>query len=1044
MLVILSHGSFVLAADLRWKNGESLPGEVISATTDQLTWTSPTFAEPLTLDLRALQRVEFAGKDSTTEEPFSIRLSDGSRLYGKITDMDDSTLSVTSAHHGGMRLQRAAVVSVQRLQADSLVYAGPTSPADWEEQGDPRLGGNNPTVPLWRSVATGRLVHVGWNHTVSLPLDLPERVEMRFTLSSSVRPEFKLDLQAAEKQRLVIETWDDEVVLQGREFASAQKLAETERSVTLTAFWDRKAGRCALYGAQGMKLAETQLAPAVAATPDGGAPAAKPGIGGIIGGLAGLFRQAVQNGIANPMVNRPDMSQDSTVVGLNLLNKGPDLTLDSLRIREWDGRLPEKISTKRPCVEMLDGRVLDLAKGTALKWDDVLAVEFDTPPAAAPAPTGTELWFTDGTWITGRWLGIEKRTVKMQCAFASAPIALQMAGLHRIELRLSVPEKAVKESALAKLDMLTVGGRSLHGTLEAAGGPVPRWLAVGAARSVALKSAASIEITRALPGDAPRPEALFYLRTGDVVPGTLRSLDSALVDIDSQVTDLRQIPADQLHGIQFANAALAMNGFDDPGWQRTRGGESTAKRSGNAVDLQPGGSWGHPSFCQVGEMKFDVVCQGYTSLRLRLFSNGVDMASRCTNIVFYISGSQVTFGLERGDGQMDQQSRMSMNGRATNIGLKLSDEAVEVLINGALMRKFTGGELTRSGLGFVVEPCNLWGNGEQPVKISAFKASITPGSIAAPAVDAKAREHALMVPRFRKEDPPRHVLLAANGDLLRGVIEAATARHFSIRSGLETLQVPRDRVTAAVWLTKLDADPKEPVRDVTKDATHWLLLSSGARLALKVTAFEKDALLGHSALLGDCRVPLTQLASLRSTAPVPSAAMLALRSWQLRAAPEPVLPESGGQSSPLLDKEAKGFTLPLLGGGDFDLSKEKGKVIVLDFWATWCGPCIKSLPEMIATMSELDPQKVRFIGVNQAESAEQVKKFIETRGWRLTVALDAQQRVGQQFGVEGIPHTVVIGPDGKIAWVKTGYEPEGAQQLKEAVNKLIGTGNSKP
>jgi len=462
------------------------------------------------------------------------------------------------------------------------------------------------------------------------------------------------------------------------------------------------------------------------------------------------------------------------------------------------------------------------------------------------------------------------------------------------------------------------------------------------------------------------------------------------------------------------------------------------------VDLQPGGSWGHPSFCQVGEMKFDVVCQGYTSLRLRLFSNGVDMASRCTNIVFYISGSQVTFGLERGDGQMDQQSRMSMNGRATNIGLKLSDEAVEVLINGALMRKFTGGELTRSGLGFVVEPCNLWGNGEQPVKISAFKASITPGSIAAPAVDAKAREHALMVPRFRKEDPPRHVLLAANGDLLRGVIEAATARHFSIRSGLETLQVPRDRVTAAVWLTKLDADPKEPVRDVTKDATHWLLLSSGARLALKVTAFEKDALLGHSALLGDCRVPLTQLASLRSTAPVPSAAMLALRSWQLRAAPEPVLPESGGQSSPLLDKEAKGFTLPLLGGGDFDLSKEKGKVIVLDFWATWCGPCIKSLPEMIATMSELDPQKVRFIGVNQAESAEQVKKFIETRGWRLTVALDAQQRVGQQFGVEGIPHTVVIGPDGKIAWVKTGYEPEGAQQLKEAVNKLIGTGNSKP
>ena len=89
-------------------------------------------------------------------------------------------------------------------------------------------------------------------------------------------------------------------------------------------------------------------------------------------------------------------------------------------------------------------------------------------------------------------------------------------------------------------------------------------------------------------------------------------------------------------------------------------------------------------------------------------------------------------------------------------------------------------------------------------------------------------------------------------------------------------------------------------------------------------------------------------------------------------------------------------------------------------------------------MAVFDPRKVRFIGVNQAEAKEAVKTFLETRGWKFEVALDANQRIGQSFGVEGIPHTVVIGPDGKVAYVKTGYEPEGANKIAATVKKLLG------
>jgi peroxiredoxin len=171
--------------------------------------------------------------------------------------------------------------------------------------------------------------------------------------------------------------------------------------------------------------------------------------------------------------------------------------------------------------------------------------------------------------------------------------------------------------------------------------------------------------------------------------------------------------------------------------------------------------------------------------------------------------------------------------------------------------------------------------------------------------------------------------------------------------------------------------------------------------------------------------------------PQSTPAMRSLENWHLAFAPEPVIPGAGTDAAPDLGKEAKAFKLPLLSGGDFELAKQKGKVVVLDFWATWCGPCIKALPGLIEAMSAFPSDQVQLIGVNQGEAKDQVKRFLETRGWKLEVALDTEQSVGQQYGVDGIPHTVIIGPDGKIAWVKTGYSPDGETEAADAVKKLL-------
>ena len=947
-------GGISPASELHWQNGEWVGGHFVGAADGHVIWRTPMLSEDFQVSMDVLKRVNRFKTDATTAEAFSIRLADGSRLYGSVTALDARTMSVKSARFGSIRVLRDAVVSVQRLKADGMPLPTLCGTSGWTE---PSSDNNSPAKEkLWRMVPGAALQQVGWNHRATLPIETPEQVEMQFTLSSTVRPEFKIELKASADERVIVETWMDDVVLQGRVFESVEKLSDDARRITLTLFWNRATGLCAIFGADGKKLAETtktpvDAEPAPEAKNEAKKPAAKPGGGGLFGALIGAVQGAVQVQVrAAEQKQSRNVAAESNVnsAGLTLLNKGPDLTLEALRIRGWDGTLPTDLTDVRPRIELTDGHYLkaralradaasltvrDLSgKESSLPWDKVLAVEMT--PAISPffqaAPPLTEMWFTDGEWINGTLLHVRNEVAAFITTFSETPVNFKITDLHHLEFKGF--ESPAKKIDLAKFDTLTINKNVLHGTLDAGGEAQPRWKPVGALKPVALVSSGEMEITRAA-AEQPagiRSESLFYLHDGDVLPGKLRAIDAKQVDLESDVAAVKHLSADQLQAIQFGGASLNLDGFEDPGWQRVRGGAKQVKRSGKAgIEFNAGGSWGHPSFMQVNEINFTLFnTDGFSALRMRLFCDGINPAAPSTNLLFGHMGSEVCFGLE------------------------------------------------------------------------------------------------------------------SNGDLLRGVIEAATAEHFAIRSGLETVHVPRDRVKASVWLIKpaeavsaafeaLDKEGEKPV------ITHLLLLNNGGRLGLKVNRFAEDAVFGGNPLLGDCRVPLTQIYMIRSSEPAASAAMAALREWQLKFAPEPVLPATGGQSSPLLNQDAKPFKLPLLAGEDFDLAQEKGKVIVLDFWATWCGPCIKSLPLMIDEMSAFDPKKVRFVGINQAEDKETVKTFLETRGWKFEVALDASQRVGQNFGVEGIPHTVVIGPDGKVAFVKTGFESDGAKQVAEAVRNLL-------
>jgi len=140
----------------------------------------------------------------------------------------------------------------------------------------------------------------------------------------------------------------------------------------------------------------------------------------------------------------------------------------------------------------------------------------------------------------------------------------------------------------------------------------------------------------------------------------------------------------------------------------------------------------------------------------------------------------------------------------------------------------------------------------------------------------------------------------------------------------------------------------------------------------------------------------------------------------------------------LIGSPAPAVRAKLLDGGDFDLSKHKGKVVVLDFWATWCGPCVRALPELMKATSSFPKDKVVFVAVNQGEKAKQINKFLKQKKWEsLSVALDPQSDAGDSFHVEGIPQTVVIDKKGKVRHVHVGFSPDIGNRLKKEIQALI-------
>ncbi len=316
-------------------------------------------------------------------------------------------------------------------------------------------------------------------------------------------------------------------------------------------------------------------------------------------------------------------------------------------------------------------------------------------------------------------------------------------------------------------------------------------------------------------------------------------------------------------------------------------------------------------------------------------------------------------------------------------------------------------------------------------------------------INPSKRDRLLTLPRMQKENPPTHLVRSIYGDYLRARLIAMDDKTLTVEVRLETRQLPREQVSGIIWLHEGELAPpgKAAASSESSPATHvQALRADGIRLTFVPDRSADATLYGTSEVLGACRVELGQVDQLLIGGGVERAAPeFAYQRWKLQHAPEPrFVSQDGGQGarppgteSALVGQAAPDFELDLLGGGRFRLREHRGKTLVLDFWATWCGPCIQTMPQVHQVVREFEGRNVELLAVNLQEESAAIAATLQRLKLEMPVALDRDGAVAEKYAAVAIPQTVIIAPDGSVARLFVGGGPQFAEQLRAALQDLL-------
>jgi peroxiredoxin len=134
---------------------------------------------------------------------------------------------------------------------------------------------------------------------------------------------------------------------------------------------------------------------------------------------------------------------------------------------------------------------------------------------------------------------------------------------------------------------------------------------------------------------------------------------------------------------------------------------------------------------------------------------------------------------------------------------------------------------------------------------------------------------------------------------------------------------------------------------------------------------------------------------------------------------------------------APAFTLATLSGQQAALSQYKGQVVMVNFWATWCGPCQQEMPLLDQMYKKYKPAGFTLIGVNVDKQEPPVKELLARKPVSFPILLDPANQVSKEYHVDEMPSSVIIDRKGEIRYIHRGYKPGDENEYQDRIRQLI-------
>jgi len=119
-------------------------------------------------------------------------------------------------------------------------------------------------------------------------------------------------------------------------------------------------------------------------------------------------------------------------------------------------------------------------------------------------------------------------------------------------------------------------------------------------------------------------------------------------------------------------------------------------------------------------------------------------------------------------------------------------------------------------------------------------------------------------------------------------------------------------------------------------------------------------------------------------------------------------------------------------------SQLKGKIVVISFWASWCGPCRKELPLLEAIQRQVGKDSFQVVAINYKESRKAFRKIKQTlKNYKITITHDAKGFISRKFGVKSLPYMFILNKQGEIEHIHRGYGEGSMNQYVKELNALL-------